>query len=169
MPVIDIRQIRLRDIHAFFARSTYEGVTAWEEVLDVASVDEIVDALTVKIDCENTKGFGCYLDKWLAGVGMVRHQLLPERRHVYILALLIDPGPSRSCVAVDLVRALQRWLADTGRYYRIEAVIKETELPLLEALEKCGFVSEVVRRKSVIDEEGSLVDEYLLAYMPSRN
>lgn len=170
MKVIGIGQSHIKGIFELLGQSRHEDRQYWCDFLGVRRVDETAEReLSIEVLGGRSKGWVAFKNRRIAGFAIFRRQPTVERSHVLVLALYVDPNERRSSVASDILSCGLHSLADGDEYYRIEVAVREDESFAMEALTQRGFMVEAIRRKSVVDDLGGLVDEFLLAYVPSRH
>lgn len=120
---------------------------------------------------------------WLAEAGrylvaeqdgkVVGHALLEPmpraaRAHVFSLTIVVHPGHTRQGIGKVLMRALMDWAEQDVRVGKITLRVRAGNARAIALYRACGFVEEGRLRDQLHLQDGSVMDDILMAWFPSR-
>jgi RimJ/RimL family protein N-acetyltransferase len=129
-----------------------------------------VDAFAVRIaQLESPEHCGRYIVAINANDLVVGHALLEPMsmarlKHVFRLTIVVHPGNTDRGVGRALMNALLDWAKDDSRVEKIELNVRATNARAIHLYRSCGFVEEGRLVKRIKLEDGSFIDDVMMAW-----
>jgi RimJ/RimL family protein N-acetyltransferase len=86
--------------------------------------------------------------------------------HVFRLTIVVHPGQEARGTGTALMRHLLAWARENEHVGKIELQVRATNERAIRLYRRMGFVPEGVHRRRIRLEDGSFVDDLLMAWFP---
>lgn len=119
---------------------------------------------TIKKDHEHI--FGAFIDGRLLGVAALTLETAVKTKHRgYIGSVYVSPDARGNGAGAAIMKEIIAWSREHEELEKLDLGVFTSNKPAFELYKKLGFEVVGIDKKSIRDEDGEFIDEYLMTYL----
>lgn len=167
---MEIRLLEEQDAKEYWALRkealTQDPGAFGETYTEATSHDNPVERIEKIIKRDHEHIFGAFIDERLLGIATLTIETTVKTQHRgYIGSVYVSPDARGNGAGAAIMKAIIAWAHAHDHLEKLDLGVFTSNQRAFELYKKLGFEVIGVDKKSIRDEDGAFIDEYLMTYL----
>lgn len=137
-----------------------------ETYTEATSYDNPVERVEKTIKKDHEHIFGAFINGRLLGVATLTLETAIKTKHRgYIGSVYVSPDTRGNGAGAAIMKEIINWSREHAELEKLDLGVFTSNEPAFELYKKLGFEVVGIDKKSIRDEDGEFIDEYLMTYL----